>query len=153
MNSYSIHNTKKTHRTLAFLGGKQRKEMHRLNQALRGHGPAVLVAGGFAMLGSTDRAECCGIVGVVGQPQSKDDARGFLLEGLQVCTPLANWPQAMDSRSTRLNIYPRSIDCLRSAVSLLEWHINVEWRRLSRVTTKRVPEQELTPRDVWWVRS
>jgi hypothetical protein len=30
-------------------------------------------------------AESCGIVGVVGKPdEAKDDARGFLLEGLQV---------------------------------------------------------------------
>jgi len=33
---------------------------------------------------SNREAEACGIVGVVGAPKDKDDARGFLIEGLQV---------------------------------------------------------------------
>ena len=40
------------------------------------------VASGFMF--SNREAEACGIVGVVGAPKDKDDARGFLIEGLQV---------------------------------------------------------------------
>ena len=48
----------------------------------------VLVAGGLGLTGGLfgggEGAEACGIVGVVGTPKDKEDARGFLLEGLQV---------------------------------------------------------------------
>jgi hypothetical protein len=37
-----------------------------------------------AMFASNREADACGIVGVVGAPNEKDDARGFLIEGLQV---------------------------------------------------------------------
>ena len=44
-------------------------------------GLGVMPAGG--LLGGRE-ADSCGIVGVVGSPESKEDARGYLLEGLQV---------------------------------------------------------------------
>jgi hypothetical protein len=45
--------------------------------------PAV-AAGALGLSTGSHDSEACGIVGVVGKHRDKDDARGFLLEGLQV---------------------------------------------------------------------